>query len=151
MIPYNESTNSYIVYDQNNAAVNFTDDSNVYVYVDGVLQNSELSYKINGSSIKFNQPVRFSEQADGTYINSRVDIVRLYGKDAKQTVTFFNYEPDVFYNRAIVTFTGAGTYDTISSWYVLNTTDKTILKQGDNVWGELISINLALEIIGVLY
>lgn len=140
LIPYNDSTNSYIVYDQNNAAVNFTDDSNVYVYVDGVLQNSELSYKIIGASIKFNQPIRFSEQADGTYINSRVDIIRLYGKDAKQTVTFFNYEPDVFYNRAIVTFTGAGTYDTISSWYVLNTTDKTIVKQGDNVWGELISI-----------
>ena len=106
-----------------------------------MLQNREFSYKIAGSSIIFNQPLTFAEQADGGYITARVDIIRLYGKDAQQTVTVFNHEPDVYYNRATVELDLAGGYGALTTWRTQNTTDTTIVRQGDKVWGDLMSVS----------
>ena len=141
VVPYNQY-NQYLIYDSNNNVINSVDDKNLYVYVDGVLQNRELSYKIAGSLIRFNQPVPYAEQADGTYASARVDIIRLYGKDAIPTVTLFNHEPDVYYNRAKVEIDLASGYDSLTTWRTQNTTDTTIVKQGNNVWGDLISVSL---------
>ena len=139
IIPFTQN-NQYLIYDANNNVRNIDNPLYVYVYVDGVLQRQNISYKINGAAITFMQPLEYTEQADGSYTCARVDILRLYGKNYQSTLNLFNYEADVFYNRATVTFDGAGTYDTLSSWYVLNTSDKTTVKQGDRIWGEIISI-----------
>ena len=139
IVPYTQN-NEYLIYDSNNNVRTIDSTLYAYVYVDGVLQKQDLSYKINGASITFMQPLEYSEQADGSYTCARVDIIRLYGKNYQSTLNIFNYEQDVFYNRATVTFDGVGTYDTMSSWYVLNTSDKTSVVQGGRVWGELISI-----------
>ena len=141
VVPYNQY-NEYLIYDSNNRVINSIDDKNLYVYVDGVLQNRELSYKIFGATIKFNQQLPFATQADGTYTSARVDIIRLYGKDAQQTVTLFNHEPDVYYNRAKIEIDLAGGYDSLTTWRTQNTTDTTIVRQGNNVWGDLISVSL---------
>ena len=66
IVPFN-TYNSYSIYDSKGDVINVDDDKNLYVYVDGVLQNREFSYKIAGSSIIFNQPLTFAEQADGGY------------------------------------------------------------------------------------
>ena len=114
IIPFTQN-NQYLIYDANNNVRNIDNPLYVYVYVDGVLQRQNLSYKINGAAITFMQPLEYTEQADGSYTCARVDILRLYGKNYQSTLNFFNYEADVFYNRATVTFDGAGTYDTLSS------------------------------------
>ena len=141
IVPFN-TYNSYSIYDSKGDVINVDDDKNLYVYVDGVLQNREFSYKIAGSSIIFNQPLTYAEQADGGYTTARVDIIRLYGKDAQQTVTLFNHEPDVYYNRATVELDLAGGYGALTTWRTQNTTDTTIVRQGDKVWGDLISVSL---------
>ena len=139
IIPFTQN-NQYLIYDANNNVRNVDNPLYVYVYVDGVLQRQNISYKINGAAITFMQPLEYTEQADGSYTCARVDILRLYGKNYQSTLNLFNYEADVFYNRATVTFDGAGTYDTLSSWYILNTSDKTTVRQGDRIWGEIIDL-----------
>ena len=81
LIPYNGSTNMYQILDDNQGVKNFDTPLYAYVFVDGVLQRDGISYKINGPTITFNQPLGYAKQNDGSFTTSRVDILYFYGKD----------------------------------------------------------------------
>ena len=140
LIPFNTKTNSYQIIDPTGRVKNFDTPLYAYVFVDGVLQRDGISYKISGPTIRFNQPVPYAVQADGTYTNSNVDILYFYGKDYAPTVTLFDFEDDTFFNRTTVTFTGK--YQEFIDWYKDNTSYKTTVYQIVNgfhrVWGEVI-------------
>ena len=142
LIPYSTKTNQYQIIDENGRVKNFDTPLYAYVYIDGVLQKDGISYRISGPSITFNRPLTYALQGDGSYTTARVDILYFYGKDYAPTVTLFDFEDDTFFNRAKVSFYGTGTEQQFSSWYKLNTTNKTIAYQIVNgvhrVWGEVI-------------
>ena len=140
IIPYNTS-NSYLILDENNRVKTFDSPLYAFVFVDGVLQNHELSYKIIGPSIIFNQHLRYAVQFDGSFIQAKVDILYIYGKSSIPTLTFFDFESDVFFNRITMSFSGNGTYDSFAAWYGPYSSAPTYLYQnsidGKNVLGRL--------------
>jgi hypothetical protein len=144
IIPYNTS-NSYLILDENNRVKTFDSPLYAFVFVDGVLQNHELSYKIIGPSIIFNQPLRYAVQFDGSFIQAKVDILYIYGKSSIPTLTFFDFESDVFFNRITMSFSGNGTYDSFAAWYGPYSSAPTYLYQnsidGKNVLGQIIQVN----------
>ena len=105
-----------------------------------MLQNREFSYKINGSAIIFNQPLTFAEQADGGYtllgLTFFVCMVR-----CPTNSHLFNHEPDVYYNRATVELDLAGGYGASQLGAHKIPSDTTTVRQGDKVWGDLISVS----------
>lgn len=142
LIPYTLN-NTYLVINKDNVIKNFDTPLYGYVFVNGVLQQDNISYKLVGPNIIFNQPLSYSLQGDGTYITDKVDILFFYGKDYTSTITLFDFEEDTFFNRATVTFTGANTKNTFDTWYSTNTSYKTMVYQlideTMHVWGEVIS------------
>ena len=142
LIPYNGSTNMYQILDDNQGVKNFDTPLYAYVFVDGVLQRDGISYKINGPTITFNQPLGYAKQNDGSFTTSRVDILYFYGKDYAPSITMFDFEDDTFFNRTEVTLTG--NRDAFDSWYKQNTTYKTVAYQIVNglqrVWGEVVDV-----------
>ena len=144
LIPYNK-TNSYLILDKNKEVKTFSDNLYAYVYVNGVLQQDTDSYRIAGPSIIFHKPLEYSQQSDGSYNTCKVDILYFYGKDYQPTLTCFDYERDVFFNRATINLTGAGTYNTFASWFgpfaTLNTYVYQIIDDKRIAWGEIISVS----------
>jgi len=144
LIPFNTKTNSYQILDENNRIKNFDTPLYAYVFIDGVLQIDSISYKVNGPSIRFLNPLQYSKQGDGSYTTAKVDILYFYGKDYSPTVTLFDFEDDTFFNRSTVTFSGVGTREQVQSWYKLDSSNKTVVYQIVNgeqkVWGEVIDI-----------
>ena len=147
LIPFNGASYPYPILDTYGRVKNFDTPLYAYVFVDGVLQRDSLSYRINGSSITFENPLGYAKQPDGSYTTATVDILYFYGKDYNSTVTLFDFENDTYFNRTTVTFTGAGTRDQVDSWFKQNTSYKTTVYQivggTQRVWGEVIDIGLS--------
>lgn len=147
LVPFNGSSYSYQILDLNGRVKNFDTPLYAYVFIDGVLQRDSLSYKINGPTISFARQIEFAKQPDGSYTTAKIDILYFYGKDYNTTVTLFDFEEDTYFNRSTITFSGAGTKDTIDSWFKQNTSYKTTVYQIVNgvqkIWGELIDIGLS--------
>lgn len=139
------TSNSYLILDNTNRVKTFDTPLYAYVFIDGVLQNHKSSYKIVGPSIIFNQPLKYSIQADGSFNTSRVDILYVYGKSSIPTLTFFDFESDVFFNRTTITFEGVGTYESFADWYGPYSSAPTYVYQIDDgvrkVWGQIIQVN----------
>jgi len=144
LIPFNSVSNSYQILDYSGRVKNFDTPLYAYVFVDGVLQRDSISYRINGPSITFADPVKFTKQTDGTYTNAKIDILYFYGKTYNTTVTLFDFESNTYYNRTSITFSGAGTRNQVDSWFKQNTSYKTTVYQivggTQRVWGEVIDI-----------
>ncbi|AOV58590.1 structural protein [Synechococcus phage S-CAM3] len=154
LIPYNSKSNFYQILDKNGRIKNFDTPLYAYVFIDGVLQRGEgVSYRVNGPSITFSNPLLYAEQSDGSYVTSKVDILYFYGKDYSPTITAFDFEDDTYFNTVEATLTGYR--DEFDSWYKRNTSFKTIAYQIINgvqrVWGELSDIGLSTGDDWILY
>ncbi len=141
VIPFSTS-NSYLILDENNKVQTFDDPLYAYVFVNGVLQRNIESYKIVGPSIIFNNPLEYALQSDGSYTTARVDILYFYGKDYEPTLTFFDHEQDVYYNRTTITIDGK--YDDFTSWYGPRASQPTSAYQVINgekkSWGYVVEV-----------
>jgi len=143
LIPFNTKSNFYQILDKDGRIKNFDTPLYAYVFVDGILQRGGgISYRVNGPSITFTNPLGYAEQFDGSYITSKVDILYFYGKDYNPTITAFDFEDDTYFNKVETTLTG--NRDAFNLWYKKNTSYKTVAYQIINgvqsVWGEISDI-----------
>ena len=143
VVPFSPN-NSYLILDSNGSVKTFDDDHYAYVFVNGVLQRDTESYRIAGPSIIFNNSLEYALQSDGSYTTAKVDILYFYGKDYEPTLTFFDFEADVYYNRTTITFDGSGTYDTFNGWYGPESGRETkvyqIIGGVKKDWGKIIAV-----------
>ena len=141
VIPFSTS-NSYLILDENNRVQTFDDPLYAYVFVNGVLQRHIESYRIVGPSIIFNRPLEYALQSDGSYTTAKVQILYFYGKDYEPTLTFFDHEQDVYFNRTTITIDGK--YNDFNSWYGPKASEPTSVYQIINgvkeSWGYIIDV-----------
>ena len=89
--------------------INISDPQFALVFIDGVLQRDQDSYKINGPTIKFTKNI-FQE--------SNIEILYLYGRDISQSITLYDYERGEYFNEITVKFTGSsGDFDAFENWW----------------------------------
>ena len=141
VIPFSTS-NSYLILDENNRVQTFDDPLYAYVFVNGVLQRHIESYIFVGPSIIFNRPLEYALQSDGSYTTAKVQILYFYGKDYEPTLTFFDHEQDVYFNRTTITIDGK--YNDFNSWYGPKASEPTSVYQIINgvkeSWGYIIDV-----------
>lgn len=95
-----KKTGPFVLFDRESGNIRTVDNQNyAYVFIDGVLQRSNDSYTISGSTITFTEPLKSYILPDGSEITQRVDVLVLYGRDLEKQLTFYDYEPDTYYNR----------------------------------------------------
>jgi len=105
------SAGPFIILNSENKEVQNIDDSRfAYVFLDGVLQVDGESYSINGPAIRFDKPI---------YTDNSVEIILLYGRDTKQTVTLYDFEKNTYYNNIKITCTSTTNNDFTDwkTWY----------------------------------
>ena len=80
------------------------------VFIDGVLQREGISYTINGPSIRFSRNI---------FVDNNIEIILLYGRDIEQTITLYDFEKGVYYNKLILTCDSgsANDFDSWKTWY----------------------------------
>ena len=119
-----KKTGPFVLFDRETGNIRAVDDSNyAYVFIDGVLQKKDISYTLNGSTITFKEPVTSHVLPDGTEVTQRVDVLVLYGRDLEKKLTFYDYEPDTYYNKIDLRITD-------------NTISKTLLSNIENWFRE---------------
>jgi len=97
------SAGPFIILNSENKKVQNIDDSRfAYVFLDGVLQVDGESYSISGPAIRFDKPI---------YTDNSVEIILLYGRDAEQTVTLYDFERNTYYNNIKITCTSTTNND----------------------------------------
>ena len=93
-------TGPFVMFDRETGNIRSVDNPNyAYVFIDGVLQRKDVSYTISGSTITFKEPLTSHTLPDGSEVSQRVDILVFYGRDLDKKVTFYDYEPDTYYNK----------------------------------------------------
>jgi hypothetical protein len=65
----------------------------LYVFLDGVLQREGYSYTVSGPNIFFNVPI---------LPEMKIDMRYLYGRDYGQTLNIFDFNPDSYFAKSIV-------------------------------------------------
>lgn len=112
-----------------------------FVIIDGILQREEDSYTIVGPNITFTEPLKkyTSESGEITYQN--VSILLAYGRDLAKTLTFYDFEPDTYYNTITLTVNGDNIYNNFSAIYNQIVNDKILLYENDNILGYIKNIN----------
>jgi hypothetical protein len=78
-----------------NRPVNLDEDKTVMVFVDGVLQVRNRAYNIVGSNIYFSEAPRSGQ---------KISILYLFGKQSQNTLTFYNFENNRFFNITDIEF-----------------------------------------------
>ena len=95
-----KKTGPFVLFDRETGNIRSVDNNNyAYVFIDGVLQRNQDSYTISGSTITFKEPLKSYVLPDGSEITQRVDVLVLYGRDLEKQLTFYDYEPDTYYNK----------------------------------------------------
>jgi hypothetical protein len=90
----------FVLFDRESGNIRSVDNPNyAYVFIDGVLQRNNVSYTISVSAITFKEPLTSHVLPDGTELTPRVDVLVLYGRDLNKKLTFYDYEPDTYYNK----------------------------------------------------
>ena len=75
----------------------------LYVFVDGILQREGYSYTVAGPNIYFNVPINSATKIDMRY---------LYGRNVGQVLNIYDFNPDSYYAKGVVTLeTTAGADD----------------------------------------
>jgi hypothetical protein len=117
------------------------DETYALVFIDGVLQEEGKSYQIVGPNITFNSPLTKYKLESGEEIYQKVSIVVPYGRNTGATLTFFDFEPNTYYNEIRVKLTGdqiatqfKSLYDTVSNF-------ELIVAQQDNIIGKIRTIS----------
>ena len=65
----------------------------MFVFIDGVLQRENYSYTVSGPNIYFTTPL---------VKENKVDIRYLYGRDVGQILRVYDFQPDGFYAKSII-------------------------------------------------
>lgn len=108
----------YSIISQKDGKIKSIDDENyALVFIDGVLQKQKTSYTINGSSIVFTEALNYYISESGEKIYPRVDIILTYGRDIGKVITFYDFEPDTYYNKIELRVDGSNTFDEFKRWY----------------------------------
>jgi len=107
------------------------------VFIDGVLQEEEKSYKIVGPNITFTSPLKkfITEAGEVTY--QKVSIILVYGRDLEKTLTFFDFEPDTYFNVIKLRLQGDDIYRKFSEVYDINSDNDVLLYQNNNILGKI--------------
>ena len=87
-------TGPFLILDvEDNTVQNIESEDNLYVFLDGVLQQKgeRQSYTISGPNIFFNVPIEPEVKIDMRY---------LYGRDVGQILNIYDYAPDTYFARA---------------------------------------------------
>ena len=101
------STGPFIILNSEDKKVQNIDDTRfAYVFIDGTLQREGDSYTINGPAIRFTRKV---------FADNNVEIILLYGRDAEQTVTLYDFERNTYYNEIELTC-DAGSQNSFVGW-----------------------------------
>ena len=119
-----KKTGPFLIFDSKTNIPRKIDDTRyAYVFVDGVLQNASKSYIISGATITFKKPLSYHILDDGTQISPRVDILLFYGRDIEKKLTFYDFEPETYYNKVNFSITdssvGATEYNKIVQYFQL--------------------------------
>ena len=112
-----------------------------FVIIDGVLQREGDSYTIVGPNITFNEALKKYTSESGEIIYQNVSILLAYGRDLAKTLTFYDFEPDTYYNSITLTVNGNNIYDNFLSVYNPVVNDKILLYEGSNILGYIKNIN----------
>ena len=87
-------TGPFLILDvEDNTVQNIESEDNLYVFLDGVLQQKgeRQSYTVSGPNIFFNVPIEPEVKIDMRY---------LYGRDVGQILNIYDYAPDTYFARA---------------------------------------------------
>ncbi len=137
LIPF-VSGGPYLILDEVSKTVRKVDDSNyVLVFIDGVLQIQNESYVIVGPTISFTKPLNYYIDENGEEIYPNVSIILLYGRNLNKTLTFYDFEPDTYYNKVNLRITGSGTYDQFIEFMGDTPYSEVFVYQDDQVLGKL--------------
>lgn len=129
--PYRGSGPYLILNEIDNTVRSIDDPKYALVFLDGVLQNDPTSYLINGPNITFSKPLNYSINENGERIYQDVSILLLYGRDLDRTLTFYDFEPDTYFNKLTFEISGTGSYNQFYYWEK-NNSYKTIYTYQDN-------------------
>jgi len=108
-----------------------------FVFVDGVLQEEIKSYQIVGPNITFTSPLKKFTAESGEITYQKVSIILIYGRDLEKTLTFYDFEPDTYFNVIKLRLQGENIYDIFYDVYKLNPSNNIVLYQNDNVIGKI--------------
>ena len=101
------SKGPFIILNSEDKKVQNIDDSRfALVFIDGTLQREGDSYSINGPAIRFTRNI---------FADNNVEIILLYGRDAEQTVTLYDFERNTYYNEIKLTC-DAGSVNSFIGW-----------------------------------
>ena len=90
----------FLIYEKDTGKARKVDnDRYAYVFVDGVLQRDQTSYNISGSTITFKKPLKSVTFDNDIETVPSVDILVFYGRDIDKQLTFYNFEPNTYYNK----------------------------------------------------
>ena len=82
----------------------------LFVFLDGVLQREGYSYTISGPNIYFNVPIKKEMKIDMRYV---------YGRDVGQILNIYDFLPDYYYSKSIVTLeVTAGLVDLLNYYWM---------------------------------
>jgi hypothetical protein len=130
--------NSFILKDENTQKVVNVDTAKyALVFVDGVLQVENVSYKINGPLITFDKPLNyfFNESGEKTY--QKVTIILLYGRSIPNVLTFHDFERDTYFNEITLSVNSPGSYDLVRSFIGEAEHRQIYVYQDDGVLGTI--------------
>lgn len=83
-------------------SITVDEERNVFVFVDGVLQNRNKAYTIRGAGITFNEPIKKGQ---------KINIVYLFGRDYLKSLISFDFEQTAFFNYFKVSTSSSSTLD----------------------------------------
>jgi hypothetical protein len=139
----------YLIVDEVSKKVRKIDDPlYALVFIDGVLQEQNKSYKIVGPNITFASPLKKYITESGQEIYQNVSIILCYGRDIAKTLTFYDFNPDTFFNNIKLTLSGTSVsenFDVLTEQYSNHAPEfylqKVLVYQNDILIGELKRVN----------
>lgn len=104
--------------------VSVDDENFLVVLVNGVIQEYDSAYTVNGPTITFKYPLRKEDV---------VDIRLLYGKEYEKIVTFYDHEPGSYLIEKTLQISDSsrGVYDSFGSWWNM---PKDVVSDYSNVY-----------------
>ena len=104
LIPY-RGDGPYLVFDEEtNTVKNINEEDFVLVFVDGVLQAPD-TYVLNGPNIRFTSQLQRYIPETGESVNSKVEMISLFGRQVPKTMSAYDYDRIIFRNEIVITAT----------------------------------------------
>jgi hypothetical protein len=128
----------YLILDEVKKTVRKIDDPlYALVFIDGVLQESGKSYQIVGPTITFTSPLKEFISDSGEISYQKVSIILVYGRDLPKTLTFYDFEPNTYFNIIKLKLTGTNVYQNFYNLYGFTSGGNVVLYQNDYIIGRI--------------